>query len=128
MPVREVLVLHGIEPHRLHRVRDVEQDSVARAGPRRKTDFGKDGDVVALIRFTTGLNTLRTLTRFGETSDRAGLFVGENPRTVDDLRLRRIRQRDLNDVDAEECRVRVLLRFSARAAGQLLAGTNGAGA
>ena len=49
MPVREVLSVDRVEPLRMHRIGDVEQDAVARAGAGRQADRGIDRDVVALI-------------------------------------------------------------------------------
>ena len=49
MPVGEVLVDDLIEPHRVHRVGDVEQDAVARAGAGGEADLREHGDVVALV-------------------------------------------------------------------------------
>ena len=49
MPVGEVLVDDVIEPDRVLRIANVEQDAVARAGARGEADLREDGDVVALI-------------------------------------------------------------------------------
>ena len=56
----------------------------------------------------------------------AGLFVCENARARNDLGLLRMRQRDLNDVDAEQRRIRVLRGVSARAARQFVCLANAA--
>ena len=45
-----------------------------------------------------------------EARDRAGSRIGENARPVDDLRVLRRGQRNLDHVDAEQRRVRIVLR------------------
>ena len=50
VPVGEVRVGDRVEPNRVHRVGDVEQDAVALARARREPDLGEGGDVVARVR------------------------------------------------------------------------------
>ena len=49
VPVGEVLVGGVVQPLRVHGIRDVHQDAVARAGAGGQADFGEHGDVVALV-------------------------------------------------------------------------------
>src|SRR4029079_6227413 len=117
-----------VETHRVHRIRDVEQDAVARAGAGGEADFGKHRDVVALVGDAPRLRSQTAITALLETGDGAGLQVREDARPVDDLRLLGRRQRHLDHVDAEERGVRILFGVLARAAGELVAGAHGAGA
>ena len=124
MPVGEVLVRRGVEPDRIHRIRDVEQDAVAGTGARRETDGGIHGDVVALIRDPRRLRAGAAVAPLLEPGDRAGRRIGEDARAVDDRGARGRGERHLDHVDAEERRVRVLVRRLARAPGELLARTD----
>src|SRR5690606_24103086 len=47
MPVREVRISDFVDTDRIRRIRDVEQDAVARAGAGGEIEFRVDGDVVA---------------------------------------------------------------------------------
>ena len=109
VPVGEVLVGDRVEADRVHRIGDVEQDAVARAGAGRQADGRHHRDVVALVGHARGLRAGTEVAALLEPGDRAGLLVGEDARTVDDLRLVGRGERHLDDVDAEERGVRILV-------------------
>ena len=114
VPVGEVLVDHVIEAHRLHRIRDVEQDAVARAGAGSQAQLREDRDVVALIGLRRLLRARSVVAALPEPRDRAARRIGKDARPADDAGLLGGRERDLDDVDAEERRVRIFLRDRAR--------------
>ena len=113
MPVGEVLVDDVVEPDGMHRIGDVHQDAVARAGARRQTDFREDGDVVTLIGHARGLRPRPVVAALPETRDVAGRRIREDAGTIDDPRLLRGGERHLDDVDAEEGGVRIFFRILA---------------
>ena len=126
MPVGEILVGHEVEALRVHRIRDVHQDAVARAGAGRQARLGHHRDVVALVG-DAGLLRARPVIAAGpQPGDGAGGRIREDARTGDDGGLLRGLQRHLDDVDREERGVRVFLRIEARAAGEFLARAHGA--
>ena len=86
----------------IHRVGNIQQDAVAGTRAGRQPDRRIDRDVVALVRQGGGLRTLAVGAALPEAVQRSGLRIGENARAVDDLRLFRVRQRHLDDVDAEQ--------------------------
>ena len=126
MPVGEVLVGHVIEPDRIFRILDVQQDAVSRARARGEADLGEHGDVVALIGFRRLLCSLAVRAAAPEPGDVAGRGIRENPRAIDDVRVLRRGERHLDDVDAEQRRIRIFLRLEAGAAGELLRRPHGA--
>ena len=110
VPVREVLVRDGVEPDRVRGVRDVEQDAVARAGARGEADLREHRDVVALVgdARSSGCRRRGCHPATGRRSSPVcGSAKMRGRLTISSL-LRR-GQRDLDDVDAEQRRVRDLL-------------------
>ncbi len=117
MPEGVVRIAHRGDAHRVHRVRDVEQDAVAGARARGQAERGVDRDVVALVGDGGGLRAVAVVAALPETVNGAGLRVGKDARAGDDLRLLRMRQRNLDDVDAEQSGVGILVadrRLSSR--------------
>ncbi len=108
MPEREVRVGDFVEPHRVNRIRDVEQDAVAGAGTRRETDFRKHGDVVALVGQRRLLGAGPVIAAWPQAGEGAGPRVGKDARPIHDARLVGSGERNLDDVDAEERRVRIV--------------------
>jgi hypothetical protein len=109
MPVREILVGHVIESHRVLRIADVEQDAVARAGACRKADLRIDRDVVTLIRDAGLLCAWPMIAAGPQARDGAGGDVRKDARTADDFCVLRRGQGYLNYVDAEQRRIRIFL-------------------
>ncbi len=128
VPVGEILVARRVEALRVGRIRNVHQDAVARAGAGRQADFREHRDVVALIGGGAALRAGAAVAAGIQARNGAGLLVRENARAIDDARLLGGAERHFDHVDAEERRVRVLLRIAARAVDQLLAGADAAGA
>ena len=112
VPVGEVRVGHRVQPHRVHRVRDVEQDAVALAGAGDQLARRERRDVVAGVGVrqrrvrgaATGAGRCRA-TRVLQAVEGAGGRVGEDPRLADDGGGLGGGQRDLDDVDAPLGRV-----------------------
>ena len=96
--------------------------------PAARPTSGIHRDVVALVGGAGALRAGAVIAAGPQAGDGAGLLVREDARPVDDARLLGRAERHLDHVDAEERRVRVLLRIAARAVGQLLAGADAAGA
>ena len=107
MPEGVVRIADGVDSHRIHRVGNVQQDSVAGTRARRQPQGRIDRDVVALIRGRRGLRAFPVIAAFPKAVDGAGLRVGEDARAGYDLRLLRVRQRHLDDVDPEQRCVRI---------------------
>ena len=120
VPVGEILVHDFVETHRIDRIGNIQQDAVARARTGRQSQFWKDRQVVALIRRARALRPGPVIPALPEARDGAGRPVRENARTADDAGLLRRRERHLDDIDAEQRRIRVLFRIQRRAALQLL--------
>jgi hypothetical protein len=104
VPVREALVDHGVDALWLPRIGNVEDDAVARAGARGQLAIRKHRDVVALVGWVGLLRILAMVAAAPEAGEHARLGVREHGRAVDDARCRRIVDRDLDDVDAEQRR------------------------
>ena len=105
VPVRVVRVTHRIEPHRVHRIGDVEQDAVALAGAGGEAELGVGRDVVAGV----GVGQ-RGVRRAGRVQSAPGSVfcsplnapvagIGEDPRLADDRRRLGGVERDLDHVD-----------------------------
>ena len=86
----------------LQRIGDVEQDAVARAGAGGDPALGEHGDVVALIGPSGLLGVVAVVAALPQPGQDARLGIGEHGRAVDDARLGRIVDRDLDDVDAKQ--------------------------
>ncbi len=102
MPVGEAWIDHRVEPLGPPRVRDVEDDPIAGASPCGEFARGKDSDVVALVRPPRLLGVLAMGPALPKTGKAAGCSVSEHRRAIDDPGPRRIAERDLDHVDAEE--------------------------
>ncbi len=102
VPVGEALVDDLVDALRVQRVGDVEQDAVARAGAGGDPALGEHGDVVALVGAVGLLGVVAVVAAPPQPGQDAGLGVGEHGRAVDDARLGRLVDRDLDDVDAEQ--------------------------
>src|SRR4051794_13781738 len=120
MPVGEILVEDLVEPRWMLGVRDIQQDAVTRAGSGCQADLRKHGDVVALVRRAGALRTLAVRAAHPEAGDVAGGGIGEDARTIDDLRVAWPGERHLDHIDTEERGVGVVLRFASRAAVEFL--------
>ena len=124
VPVGEVGVYHFVQAHRVHRVRDVQQDAVPRARARGQADLRKDRDVVALVGEPGFLGALAVVAALPESAELPRLRVREQARHADDAGLFRVRERHLDHLDAEVGGVGILLRGQPRATGQFVARTH----
>src|SRR5207247_3981206 len=98
----------------------------ARAGAGGQTDLREHRDVVTLVGFRRALRALAVRAAAPQARDRAARRVREDARLVDDFGVLGRLQRHLDDVDAEERRVRVVLGLPPRAARELLTRSHGA--
>src|SRR3546814_4029562 len=101
VPIGEAFVDHRVDPLRLARVGDVEDDAVARTRARGEIAGRKDGDVVALVGPARLLGVLAMVPAFPHAREAPGLAVREYGGDVDDARLRRVGERNVDDLDAE---------------------------
>ena len=101
MPERVVRIADRGNAHRIHGIRNVQHDSVAGTCAGRKADRRIDGDVVALVGGRRFLRAFAMVAALPQAVQRAGFLIGKNARAGDDLRLLGMRQRHLDNVDAE---------------------------
>ena len=111
VPVGETFVDDRIDTLRSQRIRDVKDDAVARTGPGGNSEVGKGGDVVTLIGLTGLLRVIAVISASPQTRQNARFRVGEHGRTVNDARLARIIDWNLDDVDSKQCGPVVPRRF-----------------
>ena len=83
---------------------------------------------MALVGGRGGLRAFAVVAALPETVHGAGLRIGEDARAGDDFRLLGMRQRHLDDVDAEQRGVGILVGIAAGAARQFFCLANAAGA
>ena len=108
----------------MHRIGDVEQNPVARAGTGGQADVRKHRDVVTRPRDPGALRSRAVVAPLPQAGERAGRGIGEDARLTDDARFLGGGQWDLNHVDAEERRVGILLRIFPGAACELVRGSH----
>ena len=121
MPVGIVRIVHRVDALRMHRVFDIEQDPVAGAGASRQTNRRIHRDVVALIGVLRLLLFLVVAAAVAQSVHGAGAGIHEHPRAGNDFGVLGRRHWDLDDVDAEQRRIRILVGLAARASGQFFA-------
>ncbi len=126
MPESIVGVVDVGNPDGIHRVRDVQQNSVPGTRARRQTERRENGNVMALIGGRRRLGTFAVVPTLPETIQSAGLRVGENARAAHDLRQFRMRQRHLDNVDAKQRGVGILIGISPGTTRQFFFLTNAA--
>ena len=102
MPEGVVRIADGVDADGIHGVGDVQQDSIAGTRPGGQPDGRIDRDVVALVGARRGLRAFAVVAALPEAVHGSGLRIGEDARAGYDLRLLRMRQRHLDDVDAEQ--------------------------
>ena len=107
VPVREALVDNLVDPLRLQRVGNVEEDAVAGAGTGRDFEFREHRDVVALVGAVGVLRFVAVVAATPQAGEDARIRVREDGGAVDDARLRRVVDGNFDDVDAKQCRARV---------------------
>ena len=127
MPIGEARVDDIVEPDRIHRIGDVQQDAVPGTGPGRQTQLRERGDVVAVVALAGALRARPVVAAAPQAGGVSGLRIPEHERPIDDARLLRPRHRDPDDVDPEERGRRVLGRQLVGATLQFLLGANGGG-
>ena len=88
--------------------------------PAARPELGKHGDVVALSRDPGGLRSRTVIAALPQSSEFTCRRVREYPRLIDDARRLGCGERNLNDVDAEEGGVGIVLRILAGTSGELL--------
>jgi hypothetical protein len=104
----------------VHRVRDVEQESIAGAGARGETQLGKHGDVVTLSRDPGGLRSRTVIAALPQSTEFTRRRVSKYPWLIDDAGGLRCGERNLNDVDAEQGCIGIVLRILAGTSGELV--------
>src|SRR5690348_5971711 len=103
----------------MHRVLDIEQNSVPGAGASGQTDGGVDGDVMALV----GVRELH-LSFFAVSAaviravHRAGARIDENPRAGNDLGFLWSSERNFDHIDTKERGIGILVRLFSGASRQ----------
>ena len=105
MPVGKPRIDHLVDPNRVHRVGDVEEDAIAGAGAGRQPDLRRGGDVVAPVGLARTRGGGTVIAAPPQAGDVAGLGVPEDEGPTDDAGRLGVRQRNLNDVDPEQRRV-----------------------
>ena len=103
VPVGKALVDDFVHARRIQRIGDVEDDAVARARAAGNPAFGKHGDVVALVGNTGVLRVVTVVAALPQAGQPARFGIGKYGGLLNDARLGRIVNRDLDDVDAEQC-------------------------
>src|SRR5215213_1594398 len=101
MPVGECRIAHDVDALRLPRIGDVEDDPITRASARRELAARENGDVVALVGAAGILRTLAMSAAAPQACEAARFGIGEYCGAIDDPRLRRVGDGDLDDVDAD---------------------------
>src|SRR6185437_9365748 len=110
MPVRIIWIVDGIDALGIHRVLDVEQDSISGASAGCQTDGRVHGDVMALVGVLGFFRAILAMSAtVVETVDSAGAGVHEDSRMRDNFSVLRSGQRNLDYIDAEQRGVRVLI-------------------
>ncbi len=121
MPIGKAGIDDLGDTRRISRIRNIEQNSVARTGTRSEPHFGIGCDVMALIRYPSGLRARAVVTALPKTCDNAGIGIREYRRPVNDTRRRGVIEGNLNHIDAKQRRLRILERRFIVAALELFA-------
>ena len=100
MPEGVVRIAHGVDADGIHGVGYVQQNSIAGTRAGGQPEGRVDRDVVALVGGRRGLRAFAVVAALPEAVHGSGLRIGKDARAGDDLRLLRMRQRHLDDVDA----------------------------
>ena len=116
VPVGEAGVDHLIDADGGQRVGDIEQDAVAGARTRGQADIGIRGDVVALYGFSRALRAGPVVATPPQTREGARIGIRKDEWSADDVRLFGSGHWNLDDVDTEERRVRIVSRAFVRTA------------
>ena len=90
VPVGEPGVYHFVDSHRVFRIGDIDQDAVAGAGTRCKSNLGVRGDVVTLVGHSRQLRTWAMITAAPQTRDLTGVWITEEERSADHTGLGRV--------------------------------------
>ena len=116
VPVRVDRIGHSVDPHRVGRIGDVDQQSVPLARPSGELERREDRDVATRSGFGanrrnqsfSGGRVLRRLRGILEPVQRTRLLVPEQPRLADDRSRRGVRERNLDHLDTPQRRIRGL--------------------
>src|SRR5690348_4917776 len=112
MPVRIIRIVDGINALGVHRILDVEQDSISGASACCQTDGRVHGDVMALVGVLGFFRAIFAMSAaVAEAVDSASASVHEDARMRDDFSVLWSGQRDLDYVNAEQRGVGVLIRL-----------------
>ena len=101
VPEGVVGIADGVDAFGIHGVGYVQQDSIPGTRACGQSDGRIDRDVVALVCYRCALRAFPVGAALPEAIQRSALRVGEDARAVYDLRLLRVRQRHLDNIDAE---------------------------
>ena len=104
MPVGESRIDDFVHARRIERIRNVEDDAVARARPASDSQRREYRDVVALVGHTGFLRFIAMVAALPQAGKPAGLLIGKNRGAGDDARPVRCGNRNLDDIDAEQRR------------------------
>ena len=118
MPVRVVGIVDCIHSLGVDGVFDIQQDAVAGACAGSQADCGIGSNVVALVGVGGLFGAFVVAAAIVQAVERAGSRIDEDARAGNDLRLLRGGDRNLDDIDAEERSVGVLVRRFIGAAGE----------
>src|SRR5690606_42093402 len=86
MPVGEALVEDSVDAWRLQRIGNVEDDAVAGARTGGDAEFGKHGNVVALVGAASFLGVVALVSAAPQSGDSALVGIGEHRGAVHDAR------------------------------------------
>ena len=109
VPEGVVRIGYSVDADRMHGIGYVQQDSITRARPGRKTQIRTDGDVVATSGHRGRLGTFAVVAALPESVHVPGLGISKDARAGYDFGQFRMRQRHLDDDDSEQRGVGVLI-------------------
>src|SRR5580704_14824006 len=122
VPVGIVRVIYGVDALGMNWIFNVEQNPVAGARASGETDGRVHRDVVALIGVLGLFDRLGRVFAVGtavvQAVERTGTRINKNARAGDDLRILRRGDRNLDDVNTEQRRIRILVWSFAGTSGE----------